>query len=140
MKDMIHQLVLWVRQLRRIPSFKASMRLLVVFLMVLGAWVATRTLDFPEAFKLNDKVVHIIVFFGFAVLVDLASSRKPFWLWKGLPLLIYGAIIEIMQYFSPDRTFSILDWVADFSGILLYFLLKSFLLWLESMRSINRKR
>lgn len=136
----MYKIILWVRQLRRIPSFKVSTRLLVVLLMVLGAWVATRTLDFPEAFELNDKVLHIIVFFGFAVLVDLASSRKPFWFWKGLPLLIYGAIIEVMQYFSPDRYFSVLDWVADFSGILLYFLIKHTLLWVVSILSIDDKQ
>lgn len=136
----MYKIILWVRQLRRIPSFKVSTRLLVVLLMVLGAWVATRTLDFPEAFELNDKVLHIIVFFGFAVLVDLASSRKPFWFWKGLPLLIYGAIIEVMQYFSPDRYFSVLDWVADFSGILLYFLIKHTLLWAASILSIDGKQ
>ena len=133
----MHELILWVRRLRGIPFFKVSTRTLVIFLMIAGAWVATRTLDFPETMELNDKVIHIIVFFGFALLMDLAISRHPFWLWKGLPLLIYGAMIEIMQYFSPERSFSLLDWAADFSGILLYFLLKLFLLWVESIRSTN---
>ena len=133
----MHELILWVRRLRGIPFFKVSTRTLVVFLMIAGAWVATRTLDFPETMELNDKVIHIIVFFGFALLMDLAISRHPFWLWKGLPLLIYGAMIEIMQYFSPERSFSLLDWVADFSGILLYFLLKLFLLWVEYIRFTN---
>jgi len=91
-------------------------------------------LDFPETIELNDKVIHIIVFFGFAVLIDLAISRHPFWLWKGLPLLIYGAIIEVMQYFSPDRSFSLLDWLADFTGILLYFLIKVVFVWMDSKR------
>ncbi len=133
----MHRLILWVRQLRGIPFFKVSTRTLVVFLMIAGAWVATRTLDFPETIELNDKVKHFIVFFGFSVLMDLAISRHPFWLWKGLPLLMYGAIIEIMQYFSPERSFSLFDWAADFFGILLYFLIKAFLLWRESIRSIN---
>jgi len=130
----MHKLILLVRQLRRISFFKVSTRTLVVLLMVAGAWVATRTLDFPETIELNDKVIHIIVFFGFAVLIDLAISRHPFWLWKGLPLLIYGAIIEVMQYFSPDRSFSLLDWLADFTGILLYFLIKVVFVWMDSKR------
>ena len=135
----MHKIILLVRQLRRITFFKFSTRMLVVFLMVLGAWVATRTLDFPEAIELNDKVKHFIVFFGFAVLMDLAISRHPFWLWKGLPLLIYGAIIELMQYFSPERSFSLLDWLADFSGILLYFILKIILVWVDAKRNRNSK-
>ncbi len=133
----MHKIILWVRQLRRIPFFKISTRVLLVLLMVAGAWVATRTLDFPETIELNDKVIHIIVFFGFAVIMDLATSRHPFWLWKGLPLLAYGMIIEVMQYFSPDRSFSLFDWLADFSGILLYFLIKHTLLWVVSIRSID---
>jgi len=133
----MHKLILLVRQLRAVPSFKISTRILILTLMIVGAWVATRTLNFPETMELNDKVIHIVVFFGFAVLMDLATSRHPFWLWKGLPLLIYGIIVEVMQYYSPDRSFSLLDWVADFSGILLYFLIKHTLLWIASIRSID---
>ena len=139
MRTLIHHLILWVRHLRRIHLFKVTTRAIVTVLLVLGAWVATRTLEFPDGVDLNDKVIHIVVFFGFAFLMDLVTSRHPFWLWKGLPLLIYGAVIEILQYFSPDRSFSVLDWLADFSGILLYFLLKMVLLWLDSLRASNSK-
>lgn len=130
----MHKLILWVRSLRKNDLFRISARAFVVFLMVLGAWVATRRLEFPPGISLNDKLIHAIVFFGFALLMDLVSSRHPFWLWKGLPLLIYGLGIEIMQYFSPDRTFSLLDLLADFSGILLYFILKITILWFDSKR------
>ena len=135
----MHKIILWVRQLRGISSFRISTRILVLILMVAGAWVATITLEFPDVIDVNDYLKHLIVFFGFAVLMDLAISRHPFWLWKGLPLLIYGAIIEIMQYFSPDRSFSLLDWLADFSGILLYFIIKVILVWIDSMRISNSK-
>ena len=133
----MHNLILWVRHLRRILFFKVSIRSLVIILLLTGAWVATRTLDFPEAFEVNDKVKHLVVFFGFALLMDLAISRHPFWLWKGLPLLIYGIIIEVMQYFSPDRSFSLLDWFADFSGIFLYFIVKHILIWMDLKRQTN---
>jgi VanZ family protein len=136
----MHRLILWVRHLRSIPSFKASTRMLLLLLMVIGSWGATRALELPEYFDINDKLIHIIVFFGFALLIDLAISRHPFWLWKGVPLLIYGAIIEIMQYFSPDRYFSILDWMADFFGILLYFLIKMFFLRRGAIRSVDSKQ
>ena len=130
----MHKLILWVRSLRKNDSFKISARAFVVSLMVLGAWVATRRLEFPPGISLNDKLIHAIVFFGFALLMDLVSSRHPFWLWKGLPLLIYGLGIEIMQYFSPDRTFSLLDLLADFLGIFLYLMLKMTVLWFDSKR------
>lgn len=130
----MHKLILWVRSLRKNDSFRISARAFVVSLMVLGAWVATRRLEFPPGISLNDKLIHAIVFFGFALLMDLVSSRHPFWLWKGLPLLIYGLGIEIMQYFSPDRTFSLLDLLADFLGIFLYLMLKMTVLWFDSKR------
>ena len=136
----MYELIHFIRQLRHVAFFKVSTRILIVFLMVAGVWVATRTLDFPKSIAFNDKLIHIAVFFGFAFLMDLAISRHPFWLWKGLPLLVYGIVIEIMQYYSPDRFFSLLDWFADFLGILLYFIVKINLLWLVSIRSINDKR
>ncbi len=131
----MHHLIILVRHLRRIAAFEISTRTLVIILMVLGAWVATQKLEFPQVFSLNDKVIHIVVFFGFSVLMDLAIDRHPFWLWKGLPLLIYGAGIEILQYFSPERTFSMLDWLADFFGIFFYFLLKIIILWWDSSKT-----
>ncbi len=126
----ISHLILFVRSLRGITFFKYSMRFLVVFLMLAGAWVATRELDLPPQYEINDKIIHIFVFFGFSVLIDLSSVRKPFWLWKALPLLGYGVCIEIMQYYTPVRSFSLLDWVADLIGVLLYFSIKKLLIWL----------
>ena len=126
----MEQIVVLVRQLRRIALFKISMRMLVITLMLLGIWVATKKLEFPPDVNINDKLIHIVVFFGFAVLVDLSSSRKPFWLWKGLPLLSYGIGIEVLQYLTPFRSFSIMDMLADFVGIFVYFLLKKAVLFI----------
>ncbi len=135
----MHHLITVVRHLRRIAAFEISTRTLIIILMVTGVWVATQKLEFPEFLSISDKVIHVFVFFGFAVLMDLATERHPFWLWKGLPLLVYGAGIEILQYFSPDRSFSVLDWLADFLGIFLYFLLKIGLLWWDSRSSPEEK-
>jgi hypothetical protein len=120
----MHRLILLVRQLRRIALFKISTRAVVITLMILGLWVATTKLDFESSLNISDKFIHVVVFFGFAMLLDLSSSRHPFWLWKGLPLLAYGVFVEVLQYFTPFRSFSVLDMVADFSGIMMYFLLK----------------
>jgi len=120
----MHKIILLVRQLRRIALFKVSTRAVVITLMILGLWVATSKLEFDTSFNISDKIIHAVVFFGFAMLLDLSSSRHPFWLWKGLPLLAYGVFVEVLQYFTPYRSFSVLDMVADFSGIMLYFLLK----------------
>ena len=135
----MNQLVSLVRNLRRIALFKVSTRTVVVTLMLLGIWVASKKLDFPAEVQLNDKLIHVVVFFGFALLVDLSSSRKPFWLWKGLPLMVYGVGIEVMQYFTPYRSFSVADMVADFAGILIYFLLKMVTLSIVNRNSDDSK-
>jgi VanZ family protein len=121
---MLYRMILFVRHLRSRVVFSTSIRFLVVALMLAGMWVATQALNVSSDYEPNDKLMHFVVFFGFSVLVDLSSARKPFWLWKGLPLLVYGMIIEIMQYFSLERSFSLFDWYADFIGVFLYFLLK----------------
>lgn len=135
----MQQLVQFIRQLRRIALFKVSTRMVVITLLLLGVWYGTANLEFPEEYNWNDKVIHAVVFFGFAFLVDLASSRKPFWLWKGLPLLAYGIGIEVMQYFTPFRSFSVMDMVADFAGILCYFLLKLGVLYIVKCNSKDSK-
>lgn len=131
----MHHLIVFIRHLRRIAAFEISTRALVMVLMIAGVWVATQKLELPEELSVNDKVIHAVVFFGFSVLMDLAVDRHPFWLWKGLPLVLYGIGIEILQYFSPDRTFSLLDWFADFVGIFIYFLIKMGLLWWDGRTS-----
>jgi VanZ family protein len=75
--------------------------------------------------------------FGVALLLDLATSRSPFWVWKGLPLLIYGGGIEVAQYFTEFRSFSLADWFADFAGILLYYIAKSIIVYWDKKRSTH---
>ena len=130
----MHKLIIWLEHLKRIAAFEVSTRFVIITLMVLGLWVATRDLQFPPGLQLNDKLIHMVVFFVFGFLMDMASSRHPFWLWKGLPLLAYGAGIEMLQYFTPFRSFSMLDLLADFSGILLYFMVRQLLFYIDDRR------
>jgi len=71
--------------------------------------------------QLNDKLLHTVGFFSIAVLCHLAHPKaRAYLLVLGLALL--GLAIEFVQAYLPYRTFSLWDWVADLSGILLYFL------------------
>ncbi len=124
---MLHKAIGNIHDFKRTQVFKASAKSFVILLMILGAWVATRDLDVLIGFAYEDKFKHIFIFFSFSLLMDLSTLRKPFWLWKASPLILYGFLIEILQYFSPDRAFSLWDWVADISGILLYLLVKIFI-------------
>ena len=133
--QLIHRLIVWVRYLRRIKTVKYGFFAVLILLMLAGLKVATMPLQFPESLQLNDKVIHVVVFFGFAVLVDLVSSREPFWFWKAMPLIIYGVGVEVLQYFSPDRSFSMLDALADVAGVLLYWLCKRILQYFDERSS-----
>jgi VanZ family protein len=133
----LHRLILFIQYVRGIVVVRYSVRFLFILLLVVGAWVATHALQTPSTYEVSDKLIHLVVFFGFAVLVDFSSVHPSFWLRKGIPLLMYGACIEIMQYFTPERSFSLLDWWADFAGVLLYFMLKKGCVWLTKNRGLS---
>lgn len=69
---------------------------------------------------INDKVGHAAAFLCLGFLFDFASPRKHWGLGKLLPLLAYGLLIEVVQYFLPYRTFSLWDLAADGLGLMLY--------------------
>jgi len=120
----MQQLYYLFGELRKVYLFRLCIQLIVIVLMILGTWVATKTLSFPPGVSINDKAIHIIVFFGFSVLMDVSIIKSPFWLWKGLPLLAYGLFIEVLQYFTPFRMFSLADVIADLFGVLIYIMMR----------------
>ena len=81
--------------------------------------VATSKSDLTSAAGISDKFAHILTFVLLGLLV-----RPAFPLWRNrlqpyLWLLSYGLGIEVIQYFIPWRSFSLLDLAADALGILL---------------------
>jgi VanZ family protein len=101
-------------------------------LFQLGLWVCVLVVAYlaflPSADSIGaswDKVNHLFAFAVMAWLADLgwpARRRAP--LRWGL-LLGYGLLIEAVQHFLPERDFSLLDWVADGMGVLIYIVLKT---------------
>ena len=133
--DLIRRSIVWVRYLRRIKVVKYGFFATLLLLMIVGLRVATMPLNFPESLNVSDKFVHFFVFFCFTFLTDIVSSREPFWLWKALPLAVYGFGVEVLQYFSSDRSFSLMDALADFSGILLYWIIKQLVYLIAQKRA-----
>ncbi|MBR9999833.1 MAG: VanZ family protein [Cyclobacteriaceae bacterium] len=78
-------------------------------------------------FELMDKMVHIFIFgtHSFLMAGYLKKEQKITDLTTGFfPAIIilsflYGFLIEILQYFIPERSFEIFDLIANFIGILL---------------------
>jgi VanZ family protein len=85
-----------------------------------GTVLATAKMDFPVVATINDKAAHIFAFFVLALLLDFSFPATGFHTRKVLSLLGYGLAIEIVQYFLPYRTFSLLDLAADGIGLFLY--------------------
>lgn len=85
--------------------------LLLIYLTVMPS------LHYKSSFHHMDKVFHVIGFGSFAFLCFLAFPKL-----KPISTLIIsmslGIGIEIVQAFLPSRSFSYLDMVADFLGIL----------------------
>ncbi len=94
-----------------------------------------------------DKLVHAGVFgllaaLGYLSFINLnpesTFTRSPY-VWSAVVCILYGASDEIHQYFVPNRSSEVLDWVADVIGILImllvirYFLSKRYKMFRKSL-------
>ncbi|MDD3459584.1 MAG: VanZ family protein [Weeksellaceae bacterium] len=76
-------------------------------------------------FKNQDKVFHILLFFGFALLLRFSGFVQKNSLIILLPILT-GILIEILQHLMGlGRTFDIYDIISNSLGVLLAFCLLS---------------
>ena len=87
--------------------------------------ITTSTPSIPIIENSWDKLNHFIAFFVLYIL--LYSGFKIFTILANISLLMLFAIqIEIVQYFIPNRYFSLLDVLADGVGVLIAILVISF--------------
>lgn len=70
-----------------------------------------------------DKLGHLATFALLAFLLDSGWPESRFHAKKWGGLLAYGLAIEGLQHFIPNRSFDLLDAVADATGLILYGLL-----------------
>ena len=68
----------------------------------------------------RDKVVHLLAFFSLLLLFDFAYPLVKIYCTKVNLLLIFGSMIETIQYFIPGREFSLLDILANSIGLIAY--------------------
>ncbi|MGY8854517.1 MAG: VanZ family protein [Pseudomonadales bacterium] len=67
-----------------------------------------------------DKLNHLAAFFVLAVLTEYAFPTLTAVALKLLPLLGFGMLIEVLQYWVGYRYFEWLDVVADLAGLVLF--------------------
>ena len=101
---------------RRITVFRATLLMALIVITHL----ATTPEQYTVVEDLSDKANHVLAFYALALLTDFSFPERKFGLAKIAVLLGYGLAIEIIQYFLPYRSASLLDVVADAAGLLVY--------------------
>jgi len=98
--------------------------LYVVALAILSLMSAKKAQQIsPMDFLGGDKVAHLVAYALLSFLVMYALNRnleKKNWIWIMLACIIYGIILECLQYvFFTGRHFEILDIIANIIGCIL---------------------
>lgn len=86
--------------------------------LVVIEYLATTSLEIKPIQNSWDKANHFIAFFTLYITLSLGYPKLKVFK-KALILLAFGLQIEIVQYFLPNREFSLLDVFADGVGIVL---------------------
>jgi VanZ family protein len=79
------------------------------------------------------RAIHFIIYFIATALLCIAFRREKvslFLFYSGL-VFFYSTVIEIVQVFLPYRDFSVVDIVANISGILSFSFLYLLFLWIS---------
>ena len=90
------------------------------YLLIIYSHKESSTISFPFL----DKVVHFILFFIQSILITNTiyqysdRNNRIILIASIIFLLLFGLIIEIQQIYLPYRTFEIMDFIANFLGVL----------------------
>ncbi len=101
--------------------------MLVIFIQSSFPAVELPKVEFFSA----DKIVHAGVYGLLAALcfISLIHIKKEnlftgnVYLWTGIITILYGASDEIHQYFVPNRSSELQDWLADIAGVIVMLIL-----------------
>ena len=66
-----------------------------------------------------DKVVHLLVYYIFAVLGYRMLANKRYYLYLCLGIVVYSGMIELGQSYIPGRDMSMYDLLANILGVTL---------------------
>lgn len=102
---------------------KLFFRLLFLFLITASIYFSLKQPagDIPEIFA-ADKIIHLIAYFALMLSVDFSFRTGHAFIWKGLTVIFYSAMMEVGQSYVPGRESSMLDIIANIAGVLLYLL------------------
>jgi VanZ family protein len=92
----------------------------IVFIVYAGI-VAVTSLSpgSDEGIEHLDKVVHLLVYYIFAVFGYRMLANKQYYLYLCLGIIIYSGLIELGQSYIPGREMSVFDLLANIVGVVL---------------------
>jgi VanZ family protein len=88
--------------------------LVLTLALLPSLWFWPRNLD--DVLKFSDKWLHGVTFALLALWFSGQYSRRVYWKFAA-GLLVFGALIEVCQYFLPYRRAEMTDMIADICGI-----------------------
>ena len=106
---------------------ETGFKLLLFIVLTLVTWQALSPQPIEQVQTFNDKLGHALVFLLLAAISDHAFASTRYNLKKIFFLMLYGIGIEVVQFYVPGRTFSLLDMLADGAGLMLYWSINRFL-------------
>jgi VanZ family protein len=97
---------------------------LAVYWLALFIGTTLPTDEIPNMFKAQDKIEHLLAYFGLAVMVYMwlhfqkknISLKQNALMFSIVIVLFYGAFDELHQMLVPRRVADITDWTADAIG------------------------
>ena len=88
--------------------------LLIVF--ILSTVNANEILRFNSLSMLSDKLVHLLIY-AYLCYVGFTCRFKISNLTLAIYIFLFGAFIELLHYFHPNRYFEYLDLLANLFGV-----------------------
>jgi VanZ family protein len=116
------------------PLVRALYRVALVAVILVIAYLAVIPSMLPAAIVVSDKLLHGLAFFVVLFLVDFSWPDSGVTPAKLSGVFAYGVLIEVVQYFLPQRDFSLADMLADVLGMGLYVLVLPLLQQLPLLR------
>ena len=96
-------------------SHRIARPLFILAILVVSVLSLLPSRDLPEV-DLSDKFVHVIAYFGLAILGSFVFRAQRSFLLLFVLLCAMGGVIELLQAFSPGRTPDVVDALANGAG------------------------
>lgn len=98
----------------KIPFAKSLFWLSVIAILIVSLMPGTASKTIADV----DKLLHFFAFLFLSFLLWSAYKLPRPFLTSVFLLSAFGLTIELLQYFVPNRIFSLIDFAADIAGVL----------------------